>query len=46
MTPQLTVLSYGGGQDSATILHRIDTDRKFRQTYARSAPDHTIRDRQ
>ena len=34
MTPQLTVLSYGGGQDSATILHRIDSDRKFRQTYA------------
>lgn len=31
---ELTVLSFGGGQDSTTILHMIEHDESFRRKYA------------
>lgn len=33
-TAELTVLSFGGGQDSTTILHMIEHDELFRKKYA------------
>ncbi|MDD3476611.1 MAG: hypothetical protein PHI38_07055, partial [Sulfurimonas sp.] len=33
-TKQLTVLSYGGGQDSTTILFKIIYDKEFRAKFA------------
>ena len=33
-TAELTVLSFGGGQDSTTILHMIEHDEEFRRRYA------------
>lgn len=32
--PQLTLLSFGGGQDSWAILYKLIKDQKFRQDYA------------
>lgn len=32
--PELTVLSFGGGQDSTAILHRLVLDLEFRRRYA------------
>ena len=32
--PQLSVLSFGGGQDSTTILHLLVENKKFRKKYA------------
>jgi hypothetical protein len=33
-SPKLTMLSYGGGQDSHAILERLLNDPLFRQQYA------------